>query len=220
MGAYRTGGVEVRVLSSPVDLKIGRGGGGLSGWGRARVRIRTALPLAGEEAPQYGSRRNYHAPRTREAGVWSTCTRPTTGPWRELVQHSGRVLQALLLADRSDRRRADDLAAGDRGGNRNWDYRSPGSATPPSPWKRSWVAACPDEAENFFDYMRTAAAGSLGRGADLQIMFGIGGERDLSERELRTSPAGGGVRRFAWATAHGTSASSTSTASSWTRSTG
>jgi len=47
-----------------------------------------------------------------------------------------------------------------------------------------WVAACPDEAERFFSYLSTAAATSLVRGADLQIMFGIGGERDLSEREL------------------------------------
>jgi GH15 family glucan-1,4-alpha-glucosidase len=32
--------------------------------------------------------------------------------------------------------------------------------------------------------MTTSAAGSLDRGGDLQIMFGIGGERDLTEREL------------------------------------
>jgi GH15 family glucan-1,4-alpha-glucosidase len=30
----------------------------------------------------------------------------------------------------------------------------------------------------------TSAAGSLDRGGDLQIMFGVGGERDLTEREL------------------------------------
>ena len=47
-----------------------------------------------------------------------------------------------------------------------------------------WVAACPDEAEEFFDFMATAAATSVDRGSDLQIMFGIGGERDLSERQL------------------------------------
>jgi GH15 family glucan-1,4-alpha-glucosidase len=47
-----------------------------------------------------------------------------------------------------------------------------------------WVAACPDEANDFFSFMCTAAAGSLGRGAALQIMFGIGGEHDLSERAL------------------------------------
>ena len=47
-----------------------------------------------------------------------------------------------------------------------------------------WVAACPDEADEFFDFMATAAAASVARGIDLQIMFGIGGERDLTEREL------------------------------------
>ena len=46
------------------------------------------------------------------------------------------------------------------------------------------MAACPDEANEFFDYMTTSAAGSLCEDGDLQIMFGIGGERDLTEREL------------------------------------
>ena len=47
-----------------------------------------------------------------------------------------------------------------------------------------WVAACPDEAAKFFAFLTTAAATSLHRGAGLQIMFGVGGERDLSERVL------------------------------------
>jgi GH15 family glucan-1,4-alpha-glucosidase len=47
-----------------------------------------------------------------------------------------------------------------------------------------WVAACPDEASDFFAFMTTAAAGSIRAGMPLQIMFGVGGERDLSEREL------------------------------------
>ena len=46
------------------------------------------------------------------------------------------------------------------------------------------MAACPDEANKFFGFLADAAASQLRRGADLQIMFGIGGERDLSEREL------------------------------------
>jgi len=47
-----------------------------------------------------------------------------------------------------------------------------------------WIAACPDEAAQYFLYLARAAATQLDRGLDLQIMFGIGGERDLSEREL------------------------------------
>ena len=46
------------------------------------------------------------------------------------------------------------------------------------------MAACPDEANKFFAFLADAAASQLRRGTDLQIMFGIGGERDLSEREL------------------------------------
>ncbi len=47
-----------------------------------------------------------------------------------------------------------------------------------------FVAVCPDEAGRFFAFLARAAATQLGRGVDLQIMFGIGGERDLPEREL------------------------------------
>jgi GH15 family glucan-1,4-alpha-glucosidase len=47
-----------------------------------------------------------------------------------------------------------------------------------------WVAACPDEANDFFAFMTTAAAGSVGPDHGLQIMFGVGGEHDLSERTL------------------------------------
>jgi alpha,alpha-trehalase len=47
-----------------------------------------------------------------------------------------------------------------------------------------WVAACPDEAGKFFAFLADAAASQLHRRLDLQIMFGIGDERDLTEREL------------------------------------
>jgi alpha,alpha-trehalase len=47
-----------------------------------------------------------------------------------------------------------------------------------------WVAACPDEANKFFVFLADAATTQPGRTSDLQIMFGIGGERDLTEREL------------------------------------
>jgi GH15 family glucan-1,4-alpha-glucosidase len=45
-----------------------------------------------------------------------------------------------------------------------------------------YIGTCSDEAEDFVSFMTSAAGG----GADhsLQIMYGIGGEHDLSEREL------------------------------------
>nr|MBA2309807.1 glycoside hydrolase family 15 protein [Pseudonocardiales bacterium] len=70
------------------------------------------------------------------------------------------------------------------GGSRNWDYRYTWIRDASLTLEALWVAACPDEAHAFFAFMTGAAATSLQRGSDLQIMFGIGGERDLTERSL------------------------------------
>src|SRR5271166_4850613 len=91
---------------------------------------------------------------------------------------------AHVRTDRRHRRRAHDLAAGDHRGERNWDYRYTWVRDASLTMEALWVAACPDEANKFFGFLADAAASQLQRGTDLQIMFGIGGERDLSEREL------------------------------------
>jgi GH15 family glucan-1,4-alpha-glucosidase len=70
------------------------------------------------------------------------------------------------------------------GGERNWDYRYTWVRDASLTMEALWVAACPDEAGKFFGFLAGAAATQLRRGVDLQIMFGVGGERDLSEREL------------------------------------
>ena len=70
------------------------------------------------------------------------------------------------------------------GGERNWDYRYTWVRDASLTMAALWVAACPHEANKFFAFLANAASSGLQRGADLQIMFGVGGERDLSEREL------------------------------------
>ncbi len=70
------------------------------------------------------------------------------------------------------------------GGERNWDYRYTWIRDASLTLEALWVAACPDEALWFFSWMAGAVASLLRRGAQLQIMFGVGGERDLSERSL------------------------------------
>ena len=70
------------------------------------------------------------------------------------------------------------------GGTRNWDYRYAWVRDASFTLQALWVAACPDEADKFFDYMAGTAASQVRQGADLQIVFGIGGEHDLTEREL------------------------------------
>ncbi len=101
------------------------------------------------------------------------------------MHHSGRVLQALSFAPTGAICAAASTSLPEVvGGDRNWDYRYTWVRDASFTIEALWVAACPDEANQFFDYVADAAAGSLDRDGDLQIMFGVGGEHDLTEREL------------------------------------
>ena len=116
---------------------------------------------------------------------WSAIHQTYEGPWRDLVHHSGRVLQALTFAPTGAIVAAPTTSLPETiGGGRNWDYRYTWVRDASFTMEALWVAACPDEAGKFFGFLADAAASQLQRGTDLQIMFGIGGERDLSEREL------------------------------------
>jgi GH15 family glucan-1,4-alpha-glucosidase len=70
------------------------------------------------------------------------------------------------------------------GGERNWDYRYAWVRDASFTMLALWVAACPDEATDFFAFMTTAGAGAVGPEHPLQIMFGVGGEHDLTERTM------------------------------------
>src|SRR5580700_2246249 len=116
---------------------------------------------------------------------WSAIHQSYEGPWRELVHHSGRVLQALTFAPTGAIVAAPTTSLPESvGGERNWDYRYTWVRDASLTMEALWVAACPDEANKFFTFLADAAASQLRLGADLQIMFGVGGERDLSERAL------------------------------------
>jgi len=69
------------------------------------------------------------------------------------------------------------------GGERNWDYRYSWIRDASLTIEALYVGACSDEAEEFISFMTSAAGGRAGEGS-LQIMYGIGGEHDLSERTL------------------------------------
>jgi alpha,alpha-trehalase len=116
---------------------------------------------------------------------WSALHQAYQGPWRDLVLHSGRVLQALTFARTGAIVAAPTTSLPETiGGGRNWDYRYTWVRDASLTMEALWVAACPDEAAKFFTFLADAAASQLRRGKDLQIMFGVGGEHDLSERAL------------------------------------
>jgi len=116
---------------------------------------------------------------------WSAIHQAYEGPWRELVLHSGRVLQALTFRPTGAIVAAPTTSLPETiGGERNWDYRYTWVRDASLTMDALWVAACPHEAGKFFEFLADTAASQLRHGADLQIMFGVGGEHDLSEREL------------------------------------
>lgn len=123
---------------------------------------------------------------------WSELHQGYRGPWKELVAASGRILQALSYYPTGAIVAAPTTSLPEvAGGTRNWDYRYTWIRDASMTLQALWVAACPDEAGNFFRFMASAAASQLAGGADLQIMYGVGGERDLSERELPRLPGWG-----------------------------
>jgi GH15 family glucan-1,4-alpha-glucosidase len=116
---------------------------------------------------------------------WSAAHQTYNGPWADLVRQSGRVLQALTFRPSGAIVAAPTTSLPEGvGGERNWDYRYSWVRDASFTVNALWVAACPDEAADFFAFMATAAAGSLAAGDELQIMFGVGGEHDLTERTL------------------------------------
>jgi GH15 family glucan-1,4-alpha-glucosidase len=120
---------------------------------------------------------------------WSELHQAYDGPWRDLVHQSGRVLQALSYRPTGAICAAATTSLPEAvGGERNWDYRYSWVRDASFTIEALWVAACPDEVNEFFEYMTTSAAASVGRGSELQIMFGIGGEHDLTERVLPHLP--------------------------------
>ena len=190
-GVTGLGGADVLVLSAPMTLTVDQSA--VSGQLRLRRGESAGFALHHAKRAETGAARVWSQ---SEIGArfedtvlawesWSELHQGYVGPWRDLVHHSGRVLEALSFAPTGGICAAATTSLPEVvGGARNWDYRYAWVRDASFTIQALWVAACPDEANEFFDYVTSSAAGSLDRGGDLQIMFGIGGERDLSEREL------------------------------------
>jgi len=189
-GVVARGGADVLMLSSSAALEVERS------VARARLTLR-----AGEQVRFALQHRSSWEPQLRAwtsatIGVrltdtvqgwrsWSGLHQAYRGPWRDLVHHSGRVLQALTFEPTGAIVAAPTTSLPESvGGSRNWDYRYTWVRDASLTLDALWVAACPDEANRFFAWMAGTVAAQIRDDGDLQIMFGVGGEHDLTERTL------------------------------------
>lgn len=193
-GVTTRGGPDAVALSSPVELTASDGSVS------ARFTIETGERVA--FALQWS--RSWDAPprswsqdeivstldATEEAWrSWADMHQTYDGYQAELVLHSGRVLQALTFQPTGAIVAAPTTSLPERvGGVRNWDYRYSWVRDTSLTLDALWVAACPDEVSDYVRWMVGAAAGDLRAGGHLQIMFGVGGEHDLTERQLAHLP--------------------------------
>ena len=116
---------------------------------------------------------------------WSELHQSYEGPQSALVYQSGLVLQALSHAGTGAIVAAPTTSLPEGAGSgRTWDYRYTWVRDASMTMRGLWVAACPEEANRFFAFLARAASTQLERGVHLQIMFGVGGEHDLTEREV------------------------------------
>jgi GH15 family glucan-1,4-alpha-glucosidase len=106
------------------------------------------------------------------------------GPYRELVRVSSRVLKGLTYRPTGAIVAAPTTSLPETvGGERNWDYRYAWIRDASLTLDALYTGACSNEADEFVSFM-TSSAGGRASERSLQIMYGIGGEHDLTEREL------------------------------------
>lgn len=189
-GVAARGGPVMQMLSTPSAAVIDGATAKLRFWLRAGESAGFALAQRAieEDAPPVWSQAEILGGlegTIRAWQTWSAAHQRYAGPWSDLVYHSGRVLQALTYQPTGAIVAAPTTSLPESvGAERNWDYRYAWVRDASFTLDALWVAACPDEVTKFFSWMTGTVASQIEGGADLQIMFGIGGEHDLSERAL------------------------------------
>ena len=114
---------------------------------------------------------------------WAELHTGYTGDYVNEVRLSALVLQGLTFQPSGAVVAAATTSLPEEvGGELNWDYRFAWLRDLSLTVRAQWVAACPDEADRLFRFI--ARAGGSFEGTNVQIVYGVEGERDLTERTL------------------------------------
>jgi GH15 family glucan-1,4-alpha-glucosidase len=125
---------------------------------------------------------------TDTVGVWADWVAHITydGEWQDAVVTSLMVLKALTYAPTGGIVAAATTSLPEAiGGNRNWDYRFCWLRDATMTLQALLYAGCTDEAKAWREWLLRAVAGDP---RDMQIMYGLAGERRLEEYELPWLP--------------------------------
>ncbi|WP_229686171.1 glycoside hydrolase family 15 protein [Longimycelium tulufanense] len=188
-GALARNGNEQLLLTSPIPVVVQDGAVLASAQLRAGERANFALQWSrqGKTALSAlpGTEIERHLETTAAAWrEWSRVHQTYEGPYRDQVYLSGRLLHALSYQPTGAIIAAPTTSLPEEiGGERNWDYRYAWIRDASLTMRALWVAACPDEAADLFTFLAEAEA-SYEPGKHLQILFGVGGEWQISERIL------------------------------------
>jgi GH15 family glucan-1,4-alpha-glucosidase len=180
-GALRAiAGPDMMILRTPVQLR----GVDMTTVGEFTIHKDDTIPFV---LHYYRSHRPVHTPLDPTAALqetetfwrdWSAKCRPA-GPWTEAVMRSMITLKALTYAPTGGMVAAPTTSLPEQlGGERNWDYRYCWLRDATLVLLGAMNAGFFDEAQAWREWLLRAVAGSPGQ---LQIMYGIAGERRLTE---------------------------------------
>jgi GH15 family glucan-1,4-alpha-glucosidase len=188
-GGRTFGGPNQIVVSAPIDVAIADS----TMAGSFSVAAGERIGFAVQWAPPEGPAPEPFAPEKvaeRLADTiegwrsWEAEHDVYEGPHRDLVRLSSRVLKGLTYRPTGAIVAAPTASLPETvGGERNWDYRYAWIRDASLTLEALYIGACSDEAEAFVSFM-TSSAGGRASERSLQIMYGIAGEHDLTEREL------------------------------------
>jgi GH15 family glucan-1,4-alpha-glucosidase len=169
--------IEDATMTSSFEVAEGDSVGFAVRW----APVESSAPPAATPAAEVGARIDDTIEAWRS---WEAEHDVYEGPNKELVRQSSRVLKGLTYRPTGAIVAAPTTSLPETvGGERNWDYRFSWIRDSSLTIEALYIGACSDEAEEFISFMTSSAGGRAGEGS-LQIMYGIGGEHDLSERVL------------------------------------
>jgi len=181
------GGADALVLQSELpfghaELSATQGNRTLRAGEEAFVVLTYQLPH--ELAPRRLTRDEVHAKLEATSATWAAWADRCTyeGPYREQVVRSALVLKGLTNGPTGAIVAAATTSLPEEvGGERNWDYRFSWLRDSALTLNALFALGYGEEAQAYADWLKRTTAG---RASELQIMYGVGGERLLPEVEL------------------------------------